>query len=175
VKTQFVSALKSLPFVITLSGAVVACDSDSVGPIGLPGGVEVRAAATVFNVATVNGEKTAIVTTTVVNNGFRTILFHYCGDRVYKKVDADWVEVWAEECAAVDGIFSELRPGGVRSVTTHLSDPATPFSFGPAFKFEPGALYRVSLPLLIKTGEGPDDFRLIDSRESMSTAFTLAM
>ena len=87
----------------------------------------------------------------------------------------DWVEVWAEECAVVDGIFSELRPGGVRSVTTHLSDPATPFSFGPAFKFEPGTLYRVSVPLLIRTGEGPDDFNFIDPQESTSTPFTLEM
>ena len=174
-RTEFVSGLKSFPLAIALAGGAVGCDAEPVGPLRLPGGVEIRATATVFDVATVNGEKTAIVTTNVVNNGFATILFHYCGDRVYKQVAGDWVEVWAEECAAVDGIFSELRPGGVRSTSTFLSDPSSPFSLGPPFKFEVGALYRVSVQLLVKTGDGPDDFKLIDSRESMSTPFTLAM
>lgn len=174
-RTEFVSGLRSFPLAVALAGGVVGCDTEPVGPLRLPGGVEIRATATVFNVATVNGEKTTIVTTNVVNNGFTTILFHYCGDRVYKQVAEDWVEVWAEECAAVDGIFSELRPGGVRSTSTFLSDPSSPFSLGPPFKFEAGALYRVSVQLLVKTGDGPDDFKLIDSRESMSTPFTLAM
>lgn len=174
-RTDFASGIRRLSCGIILVGAATACDSEPVGPGGLPGGVEIRAAATVFNVATVNGEKTAIVATTVVNNGFTTILFHYCGDRVYKKVGQDWVEVWAEECAAVIGVFTELGPGGVRSGSTFLSNPSSPFSLGPPFKFESGALYRVSVPILVKTGEGPDDFDFIDPRQTMSTAFTLAM
>ena len=174
VKTQFVSALKSLPFAIALAGAGVGCDTDAVGPVGLPGGVEIRAATTTFGIAIINGEKTSVVSMRVVNNGFTTILKHYCGARVYKKVDVDWIEVWAEECGAVDGIFSELAPGAVTTVDRLLSDPASPFSLGGPFKFETGIYYRMSVPLLVKTGDGPDDFRLINPRESMSTAFAFS-
>lgn len=174
VKTQFVRALKSLPFVIALAGAVVGCDSDAVGPVGLPGGVEIRAATTTFGIAIINGEKTSVVSMIMVNNGFTTILQHYCGVRVYKKVDMDWVEVWAEECSGVNGTLSELTPGAVTTVSRLLSDPASPFSLGGAFKFETGVYYRMSVPLLVKTGDGPDDFRAINPRESMSTAFAFS-
>ena len=175
VKTQFVSALKSLPFVIALAGAAVGCDSDATGPVGLPGGVEIRAATTIFGIAIINGEKTSVVSMRVVNNGFTTIFQHYCGARVYKKVDTDWVEVWAEDCAAVDGSYSELAPGSATSVSRLLSDPASPFSLGGPFKFEMGVFYRMSVPLLVKTGNGPDDYKIINPRESMSTAFAFTL
>lgn len=170
-----VSGLKSLPFVVALAGAVAGCDSNAVGPVGLPGGVEIRATTTVFGIAIINGEKTSIVSMSVVNNGVTTIYQHYCGARVYKKVDVDWIEVWAEQCAAVDGTFSELRPSAVTTVSRLLSDPASPFSFGGPFKFEMGVYYRMSVPLLVKTGNAPDDFRLINPRETMSTAFAFTL
>ena len=173
VKTQFVSALKSLTFAVALAAAV-GCDSDAVGPTGLPGGVEIRATTTTFGIAIINGEKTSVVSMRVVNNGFTTIFKHYCGARVYKKVDVDWVEVWAEDCSAVDGIFTELAPGAVTTIDRLLSDPASPFSMGGPFKFETGVYYRMSVPLLMKTGDGPNDFRLINPRESMSTAFAFS-
>ena len=98
-KAELVSRLKSLPFVLALAGATVGCDSDAAGPAGLPGGVEIRATSSVFGIAIINGEKTSVVSTRIVNNGLTSIYRHYCGARVYKKVDADWVEVWAEDCA----------------------------------------------------------------------------
>ena len=173
-KTQFVSALKSFSVAAALAGALVGCDSDAVGPVGLPGGVEIRAATTTFGIAIINGEKTSVVSMRVVNNGFTPIFRHYCGARVYKKVDADWVEVWAEDCSAVDGVFSELAPGSVTTVDRLLSDPASPFSLGGPFKFETGVYYRMSVPLLVKSGDGPADFRLINPRETMSTAFAFS-
>lgn len=174
-KTEFVSGLKSLRFAIAIAGAVVACDSDAVGPAELPGGVEIRATTSVFGIAIINGEKTSIVSTRIVNNGLSTIYQHYCGTRVYKKVGADWAEVWAEECAGVDGFYSPLPPSGVTNVSTLLSDPASPFSFGGPFKFETGVFYRISVPLLVRTGDGASDFRLIDPRESMSTTFAFVL
>ena len=174
-KTRLVGALRSLPFAIVLAGAPVGCDSDAVGPVGLPGGVEVRAASTIFGIAIINGEKTSVVLTRVVNNGFTTVYLHYCGTRVYKRVGTELVEVWAEQCAAVDGTFSPLPPGGVATVTTLLSNPASPFSFGGPFTFETGVYYSVSVPLLVKTGNGPDDFKIINPRETMSTAFAFTL
>lgn len=172
-KTLFVGALKSLR-IVALAASAVGCDSDATGPVRLPGGVEIRAATTTFGIAVINGEKTSVVSMGVVNNGFTTIFQHYCGARIYKKVDMDWVEVWAEECGAVDGAYSALAPGSVTTVNKLLSDPASPFSLGGPFKFETGVYYRMSVPLLVKTGNGPDDFRLINPRESMSTAFAFS-
>ena len=172
-QTDFVSGLKSLSLVIVVATAAVGCDSEPAGPLGLPGGLEIRTTANVFNIQTVNATKTATVTATVVNNGLTTVFVHFCGDRIYKRVGADWVVVWAEECSAVDGIFSQLPPGGVRSTSTFLS--ATGSSLGPPFVFETGAVYAVSVPLLLKTDDDPDEFKLIDPRESISTAFTFAL
>jgi len=174
VKTQFVGAIKSVPFVIALAGAAAGCDSDATGPGALPGGVEIRAATTTFGIATINGEKTSVVSMRIVNNGFTTIFQHYCGVRVYKKVGTGWVEVWGEDCSAVNGVFSELAPGAVSTVDRLLSDPASPFSLGGPFKFETGVYYRMSVPLLVKTGGGPTDFRVVNPRESMSTAFAFS-
>ncbi|MEO8577642.1 MAG: hypothetical protein ABI556_13110 [Gemmatimonadales bacterium] len=173
-KTLVVSALNSGRFVIALGGALVGC-SDAVGSAGLPGGVEIRAETTVFGIAIINGEKTSVVSVSLVNNGLTSVFVNYCGARVYKRVDNDWVEVWAEECGAVEGTFLELPRSGVTTVSRLLSNPASPFSFGGPFKFETGVYYRMSVPLLVKTGDGPEDFRLINPRESMSTAFAFTL
>jgi len=172
-KTDFVSGLKSFSFVIALAGAAIGCDSDPAGPLGLPGGVEIRTTADVFNIQTVNATKTATVTATVVNNGFKTVFVGYCGDRIYKRVGAEWVEVWAQDCSAVNGVLTQLPPGGVMSAGALLS--ASGSSLGPPFVFETGAVYSISVPLLLKTGDGPDELEPIDPRESMSTAFTFAL
>ena len=174
-RTKLFRALKPRHFVIALALLVVGCESDAIGPAGLPGGVEIRAAAPTFDIATINGEKTSVVSARIVNNGLSTIWVHYCGARIYKRADNDWVEVWAENCAAVNGIFSELKPSGVTVVSRQLANPATPFSFGGPFTFELGVYYRISVPLLKKTGDGPNDFQLINPRETMSTTFAFTL
>ncbi len=172
-KSAFVRRLKPAAALFVFAAAAAKCDNDPVGPLALPAGLEIRAAATVFPIQIVNAKKNAIVSATLVNNGHETILINYCGARIFKRVNNSWSQIWAQDCAAVIGVLTKLERGDVKSFGATLSETGLG-SLGPIFTFEPGATYSMSVPLSVKTGDGDSDFRIVDPNETMSTTFTFS-
>jgi len=165
----------TLPHSILLSTALLlgACES-AIGPQPLPGGVEVRTTSSVIPVDTSGTIKRATISGKVMNKSARTLVLGYCGHTIAKLVGNEWVDVWTQSCAAIDGVDVEVLPGdsaafGVQ-VANVTSGGSGVFDFG-----SPNTQFRLRVRMLLKEPVpfGDEVFE-IEADDRLSNSFSFA-
>lgn len=167
-----VSKLSSRLMLSAVAVLLAACES-ATGPQPLPAGVEVRTSGTAFVVDTVGASKRATITGTVTNSSGRTLVLAYCGDAIAKLAGSEWVDVWVENCAGVNGVDIEVAPRATATFGIHVENvpgASQSFDFG-----APNAQYRVRVRMTVKAPVqfGDEVFEIqADDRLSNSFSFT---
>lgn len=122
---------------------MMGCDS-STGPQDLDA-VRVQTSSSIIPIQIVDGARTATISTTVTNNTTASVYFiSYCSPQVLRASGNGFLQVWSVDCAAIDGIPTELKAGQSTSLTVTVSSRGSsslpPFDFGGI-----GSAFRMSI------------------------------
>jgi hypothetical protein len=152
--------------------ALIAACSDTSGPRGLPGGVEIRTSSAVVPIEVVGGMRRATISAQVKNESGRIIFYSYCGEGISVRENGSWNSVWRPVCASILVPPEPIAPGQARTVTVFVDeDHHRP---GLVSLFDPARTYRMDVTLLAAKAPYSDKLVVIDPGESVSNSFTFA-
>jgi hypothetical protein len=160
-KSRFVRSAAVLPMLLFLAGAC----GDSTGP-GLPPGVRISPSKTVFPIERVNGLKRVTITGAIRNEGEWTVYYQYCGERIAKRLDGNWVTVWSPVCPSIAIPPAPIPPGASYEFGVSITEP---LNLPVEFPLDENGIYRIEVGLFLKVGT--DEFEPIRASRSVSTTF----
>jgi hypothetical protein len=122
---------------------MMGCDS-STGPQDLDA-VTVQTSSNVIPIQFVDGVRSATISTTITNKTGASVFFiSYCSPQILRSSGSEFSQVWSVNCAAIDGVPTELKAGQSTSLDVTVSTRGS--SSLPAFDFGGiGTPFRVSI------------------------------
>jgi hypothetical protein len=142
-KPDFVRLSRSIVAAGVAGLMMMGCDS-STGPQELDA-VTVKTSSSVIPVQIVDGARTATISSTVTNSTGATVYFiSYCSPQILRSSGNTFTQVWSVNCAAIDGVPTELKAGQSTSLSVTVSSRGSQSL--PAFDFGgTGTPFRISI------------------------------